>query len=228
MENIPENFVFLESNGRSVVPKENETYICDPFEIGTFYVASADSAKQVELNRFNHYKRVAHLLGLKKFELKQIETEKTTTTTKGDSESGVAKINAELKTTNLDAESFFESEEYDPISGMSKEHYAEVYKQAEEYARSHNLLYANDVQNLLRAREPGSGMLRKRSTKYTYLSRFESTLKLTGDLQPLQNVLKIPSPAKLLVPSGFTFERAKEIIKTQTVTLEMEFYNYEA
>lgn len=226
LENIPNSFIFTDSNGRTVVPRENVTYIKDPFEENKFLIADSEAARQIELQRFNHYKRVAHLLGLKKFELKQIETEKTTTDTKFKSKEGL-EITADLKTANLDAESFFESEEYDPIAGMTKEKYVETYKQAEQYAEKHNLFYANDIQNLLRAREPGSGMLRKRTTKYTYLSKYESSLNLSVNLDPLKNVLKIPSPASMLIPKGLDLERTKKIIKTQIVNLEMEFYNYE-
>lgn len=226
LENIPDSFIFTESNGRSVTPKENVTYIRDPFDSNKFFVADSEAARQIELLRFNHYKRVAHLLGLKRFELKRVETEKKTTDTKVNSKGGL-EIDADLKTANLDAESFFESEEYDPISGMTKDKYSEVYQQAEKYAKDHQLYYASDVQNLLRAREPGAGMLRKRTTKYTYLSKYESSLNQSIKLDPLKGVLKIPSPAEMLIPKGLDLERTKKIIKTQIVSLEMEFYNYE-
>ena len=226
LENIPDNFVFTESNGRSISPKENVTYIRDPFEQNKFFEANSEAARQIELQRFNHYKRVAHLLGLKRFELKRVETEKTITDTNAKNNGGM-EIEADLKIANLDAESFFESEEYDPITGMTKNQYTEAYCKAEKYAKEYHLFYANDVQNLLRAREPGVGMMRKRTTKYTYLSQYESTLKLSVNLDPLKGILKIPSPATMMLPKGFNLERTQKIIKTQIVNLEMEFYNYE-
>lgn len=226
LENIPDNLIFTESNGRNISPRENVTYIRDPFEKNKFFIADSEAVRQIELQRFNHYKRVAHLLGLKKFELKHVETEKITTDTKLKSTGGL-ELEADLKTANLDAESFFESEEYDPISGMTKDRYIDVYHQAETYAKEHQLFYANDVQNLLRAREPGSGMLRKRTTKYTYLSQYESKFNLSINLGPLTSVLKIPAPASLLIPNGLDLERTQKILKTQIVSLEMEFFNYE-
>lgn len=226
LENIPDSFIFMESNGRSISPRENVTYVRDPFENGKFFIADSEAARQIEQQRFNHYKRVAHLLGLKRFELKQVESEKTTTDTKVKAKGGL-EVETDLKTANLDAESFFESEEYAPISGMTREKYLEIYQQAENYAKDHQLFYANDVQNLLRAREPGAGMLKKRTTKYTYLSKYESTLNLSINLDPLKGVLKIPSPADMLIPKGLDLERTKKIVKTQIVSLEMEFYNYE-
>ena len=226
LENIPDNFIFTESNGRSIQPRENVNYVRDPFENSKFFVADSEAARQIELQRFNHYKKVAHLLGLKRFELKQVEREKATTNTNVKTKDGL-EIEADLKTANLDAESFFEAEEYDPIPGMTKDKYVEIYQQAVKYAKDHQLFYANDVQNLLRAREPGAGMLKKRTTKYTYLSKYESTLNLSINLDPLKGVLKIPAPAIALIPKGLDLERTKKIIKTQIVSLEMEFYNYE-
>ena len=226
LENIPDNFIFTESNGRSVQPREGVTYVRDPFENNKFFIADSEAARQIELQRFNHYKKVAHLLGLKRFELKQVKTEKNTTNTNVKTKEGL-EIESDLQTANLNAERFFESEEYAPVSGMTKDKYIEIYQQAEKYAKDHQLFYANDAQNLLHAREPNAGMLTKKTTMYTYLSKYESTLNLSINLDPLKGVLKIPAPAIALIPKGLDLERTKKIIKTQIVSLEMEFYNYE-
>lgn len=227
LEDIFGKFIFMDSRGCSIEPKEKETYVRDPFDVGKFYECSFDSAKQLELNRFNHYKRVAHLLGLKKFEFKREESKTVMSEHESHSKNGIAEIEKHLKEMNLDAESFFEMEEYDPIVEMNKDRYGECYQQAVDYAKQHNLFYASDVQNLLRGREPGCGLLKKKITKYKYLSCFTSCLNLAVNLEPLKDILKINPVADKLCPNGFDFQDTEETVKTKMVSLELEFYNYE-
>lgn len=219
LEEVFGKFSFVDSNGISVLPKENATYIRDPFEIGKFYENSFESAKQLEIESFDHFKEIAHLLGLKKFELQCEKSKKETTETK---------VAMELKKMNLDAASFFSTAEYDPIPNITREHYEEkCFLKAIDYAKAYNLFNRREVRSLLNARKPGTGMLSKLEEKYEFLSIITKSLDLNVNLEPIKNILNIPSVLKELCPNGFNVKRTKEVFQKKMVSFKMEFYNYE-
>lgn len=219
LEEVSEKFSFVDSNGLSVLPKESETYIRSPFEFGKFYENSFESAKQLEIELFDHFKEIAHLLGLKKFELQCEKSKKETTKTK---------VEVELKKMNLDVASFFCTAEYDPIPDITRERYEEkCYRKALDYAKTYNLFNRREIRSLLNARKPGTGMLSKLEEKYEFLSIITKSLDLNVNLEPIKNVLNIPSVLKELCPNGFNVKRTKEVFQKKMVSFKLEFYNYE-
>ncbi len=226
LKEVLEKYSFTDCAGISIEPKEKETYIRDPFEKWKFYENSFESARQLENERSAHFKEIAHLLGLKKFELQREKSKRETTETKSNADP-LIKVNVDLKQMNLDAESFFCMTEFDPIPDMTRERYGEVcYRQAMEYARKYNLCDTIEVKALLNARKPGTGMLKRLIQKYEYLSNFTKALDLSINLEPMKSILKI-SPVEKLIPNGFDLKRTREVVERQMVSFEMEFYNYE-
>ncbi len=70
-------------------------------------------------------------------------------------------------------------------------------------------------------------MLSKLEEKYEFLSIITKSLDLNVNLEPIKNVLNIPSVLKELCPNGFNVKRTKEVFQKKMISFKLEFYNYE-
>ena len=220
--------VLLDAQGikiKNIKPYERNCFIRNPFRKDVFHVFDTAIYELFERERFMHFKEVAHLLGMKHYEVYKLDKKVDEETVKAKLD-GFLPMEGEFQENKMKQEAFFTEEEYWPIKNTPDVSFYETcYQEALLYAKEHFLDEALDFKELLLSRKPKRNVIRTKVLKYSYLSCASSSL---GFALSLENVFKIipKSPYTAFIPTGGSIEKVKKACESQSVNLKIDFFNF--
>lgn len=225
------DMVFLDDRGQQISESNfslfrNQTFIRNPFRDNVFHLFNSSIYEQFEQERFFHFKEVAHLLGLKHYELYKEDKEEVENSIKA-ALKGVLPIEGERRNNRIAMASFFTEEEYWPLqNNPDMTFFKQTYEKAKQYASKCHMEHALDFKDLFLSRMPENNPAKTKIIRYSYLSCISSCFKLAMNLTAIQKLIAATWPPAQFFPTGFSFEKTSMTIQEQLVSLKLDFFNF--